>query len=118
MITKADLHGKIENPRVENVDAISISAKTGEGMESLLGRLEKEIRARMEGSESAPLTRLRHRVSLEDCAQALERFSKASAPELAAEDLRLAVRALGRITGRVDVEDVLDRLFAEFCIGK
>ena len=118
VITKADLHGTIENPRVENIDALSISAKTGEGMDVLLRRLEKEIEARMEGSGSPPLTRLRHRVSLEDCAQALERFSKASAPELAAEDLRLAVRALGRITGRVDVEDVLDRLFAEFCIGK
>ncbi len=87
-------------------------------MDLLLGRLEKEIKARMEGSGSPPLTRLRHRLSLEACVKALERFSKASAPELAAEDLRLAVRALGRITGRVDVEDVLDRLFAEFCIGK
>ena len=42
----------------------------------------------------------------------------AAEPELLAEDLRLAVRALGRITGRVDVEEMLDRLFAEFCIGK
>ena len=40
------------------------------------------------------------------------------APELRAEDLRLACRALGRITGRVDVEDILDRIFREFCIGK
>ena len=87
-------------------------------MGRLLERLEKEIETRMEGSETAPLTRLRHRVGLEDCAQALERFSKASAPELAAEDLRLAIRALGKITGRVDVEDMLDCLFAEFCIGK
>jgi tRNA modification GTPase len=38
--------------------------------------------------------------------------------ELAAEDLRLAARAMGRITGRVDVEDILDRIFSEFCIGK
>ena len=118
VITKADLHRKIENPRIKNIDAISISAKTGEGMGRLLERLEKEIETRMEGSETAPLTRLRHRVGLEDCAQALERFSKASAPELAAEDLRLAIRALGKITGRVDVEDMLDCLFAEFCIGK
>ena len=118
VITKADLHRKIENPHIKNIDAISISAKTGEGMGRLLERLEKEIETRMEGSETAPLTRLRHRLGLEDCAQALERFSKASAPELAAEDLRLAIRALGRITGRVDVEDMLDHLFAEFCIGK
>jgi tRNA modification GTPase len=48
----------------------------------------------------------------------LARFNGAKAPELAAEDLRLAARALGRITGRVDVEDVLDVIFREFCIGK
>ncbi|MCE2509538.1 MAG: tRNA uridine-5-carboxymethylaminomethyl(34) synthesis GTPase MnmE [Alphaproteobacteria bacterium] len=118
VITKADLHAKIEDPRIGDVAAISLSAKTGEGMDVLLKRLEKEITARMEGSETAPLTRLRHRRHLEECVEALERFPKATGPELAAEDLRLAVRALGRITGRVDVEEVLDRLFAEFCIGK
>ena len=46
------------------------------------------------------------------------RAAGAGAPELKAEDLRLAARALGRITGRVDVEDVLDVIFREFCIGK
>lgn len=118
VITKADLHAKIENPQIGGVAAISLSAKTGEGMEALLERLEEAIRARMAGSETAPLTRLRHRRHLEECLGALERFPKATGAELAAEDLRLAVRALGRITGRVDVEEVLDRLFTEFCIGK
>ena len=49
---------------------------------------------------------------------ALDRFDGSREPELAAEDIRLAVRALGRITGRVDVEDVLDVIFGDFCIGK
>jgi tRNA modification GTPase len=67
------------------------------------------------------LTRARHRAALQEAVEALARFS--SAPEqtelaLLAEDLRLATRALGRITGQVAVEDVLDRIFAEFCIGK
>ena len=70
------------------------------------------------GGGGAPLTRARHRNALEQCAQALDRFAAAGEPELAAEDLRLAVRALGRITGRTDVEDVLDAVFASFCIGK
>ena len=51
-------------------------------------------------------------------AAALRGAEKSALPELMAEDLRLAVRALGRITGRIGVEDILDVIFAEFCIGK
>ena len=70
-------------------------------------------------SGSAPsLTRLRHRRALEDCRDGLTRAMTADDAVLVAEDLRLAVRALGRITGRVDVEDLLDVIFKEFCIGK
>jgi tRNA modification GTPase len=64
------------------------------------------------------ITRARHRAALTDCVQALAWFPNASLPELAAEDLRQAARSLGRITGRVDVEDMLDVVFREFCIGK
>jgi tRNA modification GTPase len=67
------------------------------------------------------LTRSRHRTALRATLEALERFTLApDGDELAllAEDLRLATRALGRITGRVGVDDILDRIFAEFCIGK
>jgi tRNA modification GTPase len=64
------------------------------------------------------LTRARHREALEDCAASLQRAMVAVLPELTAEDVRLASRALGRITGRVDVEDLLDVIFRDFCIGK
>ena len=64
------------------------------------------------------VTRARHRKALDECCDALRRAQKATLSELAAEDLRLAARALGRITGRVDVEDILDVVFREFCIGK
>ena len=76
--------------------------------------------ARLEVGAGAapPLTRARHRRALEDCVAALERAGGAARPELVAEDLRLAARALGRIAGRVDVEDLLDAIFREFCIGK
>jgi tRNA modification GTPase len=100
-------------------EALGISVKSGAGMEELLARLTAEVAKRAGGGSGAPLiTRARHRAALADCAAALARFADAALPELAAEDLRQAARALGRITGRVDVEDMLDLIFREFCIGK
>jgi tRNA modification GTPase len=64
------------------------------------------------------MTRARHREALSDAHDALARFEQTAALDVAAEDLRIAARALGRITGRVDVEDLLDVIFREFCIGK
>ena len=70
-------------------------------------------------AEAPVLTRARHRVALEAAAGALNRAAAPGmAPELAAEEARLALRSLGRITGRVDVEDLLDVVFQDFCIGK
>jgi len=95
-----------------------ISAATGEGLEAFLDLLEGAVRDRIGVAEQPVITRARHREALEHCLGALERARRATLPELAAEDLRLAVRALGRITGRVDVEDLLDVIFRDFCIGK
>jgi tRNA modification GTPase len=99
-----------------NVDA-AVSAHTGEGVPGLLARVAALASATV-GQGDAVLTRERHRRALERAAAALGRLRDDTATELAAEDVRLALRALGEITGRVDVEDVLDRLFATFCIGK
>ena len=68
--------------------------------------------------ETPSLTRQRHRQNLEECQQFLARALEQAQPELMAQDLRFAVNALGRITGRVDVEDLLDVIFKDFCIGK
>jgi tRNA modification GTPase len=95
-----------------------ISATTGEGLDALLDRLEAAVSERIGLTGQPAITRARHREALEDCLAALRRAQAAALPELAAEDLRLAVRALGRITGRVDVEDLLDVIFRDFCIGK
>jgi tRNA modification GTPase len=95
-----------------------VSAQTGAGMADLLDRLRAEAEAAL-GKGDAVVTRERHRLALERAAAALARVNGSGlATELAAEDVRLALRALGEITGRVDVEQVLDRLFASFCIGK
>jgi tRNA modification GTPase len=71
------------------------------------------------GDDAAPgPTRERHRAGVVAALDALERANQVSLPELKSEDLRIASRALGRITGRVDVEDLLDVVFRDFCIGK
>lgn len=97
----------------------AVSAKTGEGLDKLLAVLEARLKDLMGARASGPsLTRQRHRDALEQAVDSLIRAPEASLAELMAEDLRLAVRALGRITGRVDVEDLLDVIFRDFCIGK
>ncbi|MGL4960578.1 MAG: tRNA uridine-5-carboxymethylaminomethyl(34) synthesis GTPase MnmE [Inquilinus sp.] len=103
-------------PRAE--DEIAISVRTGAGLDRLLDVLAEAVERRLTGDGSPALTRARHRAALEDARDALARVPTAPLPELAAEDLRLALRAIGRITGRVDVEDMLDLLFGSFCIGK
>lgn len=113
--TEADLGGTV------NGADLAVSAWTGDGMAALLERIAAAARQGL-GEGDAVITRERHRAALEAAAGGLHRageiLSGHGATELAAEEVRLAARAIGRITGRVDVEDVLDRLFASFCIGK
>ena len=118
VITKSDLMGSGWIPPAELPDSILVSSETGEGIEELVEQLRLNVETRHGGSTAPVLTRARHLVALEDCLSGLSGYQQAGEVELAAEDLRLAVRALGKITGRVDVEDVLDIIFKEFCIGK
>jgi tRNA modification GTPase len=97
--------------------AIPVSALTGEGLDGLLDALGDRV-AQNYHVEAPVLTRARHRQALEDAAASLQRALAAPLPELRAEDLRLALRSLGRISGTVDVEDLLDVIFRDFCIGK
>jgi tRNA modification GTPase len=94
-----------------------VSALTGEGLDTLLAALSGRIAAAYR-VEAPVLTRARHRLALEEAVASLHRGGMADLPELQAEDLRLALRSLGRITGTVDVEDLLDVIFRDFCIGK
>jgi tRNA modification GTPase len=99
---------------------LRVSARTGEGIELLVDTLAEKAALGTSAGAGAPLlTRTRHRVELEAALAALERYGEgAPAPELKAEELRIAARHLGRLTGRIDVEEVLGAIFAEFCIGK
>jgi len=105
-------------PVVAGRAALSVSARVGTGIDTLITRLTASVAERLEGSGAPALTRLRHRLALEDCREALERALAAPEPELTAEDVRLAARALGRLTGRIAVDEVLDVIFRDFCIGK
>ena len=118
VLNKADLGSGSWPMSVGGRETVILSARTGQGVDRLISVATDRVSALFDGSAPMPLTRARHRRALEDCAAALARTVTAPAPELVAEDLRLAVRAVGRITGAVDVDDVLDIIFREFCIGK
>ena len=96
---------------IKGIKPRPISCGPGKGISSLLDELTAFVTQRFGVGEAPALTRARHRAALEDCVAALRRAQAAALPELAAEDYRIAVRALGRVTGRVDVEDLLDVIF-------
>jgi tRNA modification GTPase len=102
------------------IEAAAVSATTGEGLAELSRRIARIARERIGSGASVVLTQARHREALSDCAGKLQAFLSGDAEqvELRAEDLRGAAQALGRLTGRVDAELVLDRIFSRFCIGK
>ncbi len=100
---------------------VEISAATGQGLTELTARIVAIARERLGQRVGPAITRVRHRVLLGECLGQLESFGSGKAMrdvELRAEDLRRAAVSLGRITGQVDVEDVLDQVFGRFCIGK
>lgn len=114
VINKTDQDIKL--PNTQNM--ITISAKTGDGLNALTDALLDKIKDIMGESEAPALTRARHRKALEECNEHLQRALNASLPELLAEDIRLATRSIGQITGTIHVEDLLDVIFRDFCIGK
>ena len=117
VLNKIDL---AENGAAQSAADLRISCKTGEGVRDLTSRLAAEAGARIGVMKEPAVTRPRHRRELERCAESLDAFlrGEADALELRSEELRQAAQALGRLTGRIDVEDVLGEIFASFCIGK
>lgn len=116
--TKADLHsGQSESD--ESVDFL-VSARTGEGLDNLLARLKDAASDTLCSDAGWLVSRQRQHDALQDAAGrlGLSEVWMARPLEMIAEDLRISSDAIGRVTGRIDVEDVLDRLFGEFCIGK
>jgi len=118
ILNKSDLKAPDVGPTGSEV--ISISVKTGDGLDRLIESLSDRVHDLAWPSEAPRITRQRHRLLLEEVVRHLKDLQAHQDREVAlrAETLRLSVRSLGRITGRVDVEDVLDLVFSEFCIGK
>jgi tRNA modification GTPase len=117
---KADLLATGVPPALPD-DSVLISAKTGQGIDELTARLAAIAQDRLDDrGQPAALTTARHRALVADAHHHLCVFLEGNPheTELRAEDLRRAGHALGRLTGRIDVEDVLDRIFGRFCIGK
>ena len=109
---KTDLGGAVPD------GAIGVSPLSGAGLPALRDRLAEAARGLTQTAGPPPLTRARHRAALQEAAARLASARQADLPELRAEDLRLALRALGRITGAIGVEDILNSIFTRFCIGK
>jgi tRNA modification GTPase len=114
LASKIDLPGAVADGR------LGVSARTGAGLPDLVAAIARRARERV-GDLSAPaISRARYREQFTQCMNSVHEYMNGPADqhELRAEDLRRAVQAIGRITGRVDVEDVLGEIFGRFCIGK
>ena len=97
---------------------LGVSARTGDGFPVLERELRRLVARLTDGGAGPPLTRARHRAGVAEAARHLKAARQLELVELRGEALRLAMRALGRLTGTVGVEDLLDSVFGEFCIGK
>ena len=104
--------------KLEAAGCILISAKNNENVNLITDKIYHYFSEMYDKSASQMITRQRYREALTECVENLARFNLHKEIELAAEDIRLACRAIGKITGRVEVNEVLDKIFSSFCIGK
>ena len=106
---------------LKKLSPILISIRKHKNIQKVIAFIKHKIKNQFKGNENILITRMRHRKNLEDCLNNLKNFNRkkdANDFDKAAEDIRLASRSLGKITGKFDVEDILDSIFNDFCIGK
>ena len=121
VINKSDLGVDSIVPEFKRYAPIYISIKNEKNLNSLITEIKNRLKNQFHNSENILITRERHRYNLEQCVEHLENFEEKNNSEefdKASEDLRLAIRNLGKITGKVDVEEILGTIFRDFCIGK
>lgn len=122
VINKSDLiSGEFDENSIDNLEHILISVKEETNLNTFVEQIKKKLKHRFSVSENILISRERHRHNLEKCISHLKIFLEKNSIndfDKAAEDLRLATRYLGRVVGDVDVEEVLGKIFNDFCIGK
>ena len=109
---------KIDQNFTQNAAGIKISLTKNTNTSELLHKLEEKIREIIPNQTSPLITQERYRVALKNAVENLEEFSLQKNIELAAEDLRMTAREIGKITGKIDIDNILDVIFSRFCIGK
>lgn len=115
---KIDKLSDEEKKNIEDAGHICISAKFNIGLAELTKAIADIIKDNFASVSNPLITRERYRIALEECLKNLQIFSLDKEIELAAEDIRLACREIGKITGNVEVDEILDKIFGSFCIGK
>ncbi len=115
---KLDKLTEEQKQNITNKGHLLISAKYNEGIDTLISVLLNNIQDNFTSSSNFLITRIRYRKSLEECLNNLKEFSLDKEIELSAEDIRLACRAIGQITGAIHIDEILDNIFGSFCIGK
>lgn len=118
VLNKADLLDPSGRYGIGGRNPLLVSALSGHGIAQLIKDVEAAVAERFAVAAAPAPSRARHRAALNACLEAVRRAEAAASVELLAEDLRAAAAALGRITGQVDVEQILDVIFRDFCIGK
>tara|TARA_S200000501_G_C20848764_1_gene754779 strand:- start:471 stop:1802 length:1332 start_codon:yes stop_codon:yes gene_type:complete len=121
VVNKSDLGTKNIQEEFKKFKPIYISLKNESNLNLLIEEIKQRLKKQFLNSDDILITRNRHRVNLEECEKYLINFNQKDLSkefDKAAEDLRLAARCLGKIVGKVDVEEILDSIFNDFCIGK
>ena len=115
---KADILSAAQKQALEKNGCLLISAKTKDGIPKLFEEIKNRIQKNISPSSCDVITRVRYREALNECLQHLNAFHFNKPIELSGEDIRMAARALGKITGKIEVSEILDKIFGSFCIGK
>ena len=119
LLNKSDIKEK-QNHKFD-ADTILVSVKNNKNIDIFINKLKEKLSNKLTANNSILITRERHRVKRYECLREIDNFMKKDQNndiELAAEDLRMATRHLGSIVGKVDVEEILESIFKDFCIGK
>jgi len=115
---KADKLAENQIISLKKQGCLILSAKTKDGLPTLFDQIKERIESSFQANSGLLITRERYREALKECLENLENFNFDKEIELSAEDIRLASRALGKITGQIEISEILDKIFGSFCIGK